>query len=275
MSAWVRGLGAGKTILLAAAVFLAILPTLIAINAVIQPPEVLAGPQSLIPDTFSLDSVINAFSDAKVLGWVRNSAIIAFGTSVVVLLIGIPAAFILARREFPGRRGFLITIVVTQTVAPAVLIVPLFRMLANLKVLDTHLSVIVVSAAFVLPFSIWLMTGFFGEALAKEVEEASELDGATSFRFLWNILIPNSLPGLTATGIWAFMYGWNDYIFSLTFLSDPELWPLAIGTASSVGLWGVDWGALMAASLIGTIPIMTMFVLLRRPLESGLNLTTH
>ena len=275
MRVWLGTLGTGKFLLLALAVFLAIVPTLIAVNAVIQPPEALVGAQSLFPQEFSLVSVVNAFTDPKVLGWVRNSAIIAFGTAGLTLAIGIPAAFVLARREFPGRRGFLITILVTQTVAPAVLIVPLFRMMANLKVLDTQLSVIVVSTAFVLPFSIWLMTGFFGEALSREIEEASELDGATSFRFLWTILIPNSLPGLTATAIWAFMYGWNDYIFSLTFLTNPDLWPLAIGTASSVGLWGIDWGSLMAASLIGTIPILTMFVLLRRPLESGLNLTTH
>lgn len=275
MRVWLGTLGAGKFFLLAIAVFLAIVPTLIAVNAVIQPPEALVGAQSVFPKAFSLESVVNAFTDPKVLGWVRNSAIIALGTAGLTLAIGIPAAFVLARREFPGRRGFLITILVTQTVAPAVLIVPLFRMMANFKVLDTHLSVIVVSTAFVLPFSIWLMTGFFGEALSREIEEASELDGATSFRFLWTILIPNSLPGLTATAIWAFMYGWNDYIFSLTFLTNPDLWPLAIGTASSVGLWGIDWGALMAASLIGTIPILTMFVLLRRPLESGLNLTTH
>ena len=196
MSAWVRTLGAGKLVLLVGAVFLSIFPTIIALNAVIQPPEVLAGPQSFFPEVFSLESLRNAFSDARVLGWVRNSAIIAAETAIVVLLVGIPAAFILARREFPGRRAFLIAIVVTQTVAPAVLIVPLFRMLATWDVLDTHLSVSIVSAAFVLPFCIWLMTAFFREALSREVEEASELDGATSFRFLLpqkSAFVPNPL----------------------------------------------------------------------------------
>jgi N,N'-diacetylchitobiose transport system permease protein len=131
--------------------------------------------------------------------------------------------------------------------------------------------VILVGAAFVLPFSIWLLTGFFADALPKEVEEAASLDGAGGFTFLWRILVANAVPGIVATGIFAFMYGWNDYIFALTFLNDQAKWPIAIGASSSVGLFAVDWGKLMVASLVGTLPIMALFVAFRRPLESGLS----
>jgi len=268
-----RALGAVKLVLLAAAVVLSLLPTAIALNAVLKDDAELAGQQHWIPERLTLDNLARVLGDSTVWGWVGNSAIIAVGVTAVVLVLGVPAAYVLARREFPGRRAFLLLVVVTQTVAPAVLIIPLFRMLATAKALNTYGGVILVAAAFVLPFSIWLLTGFFAEALPREVEEAASLDGASGFVFMSRMLVPNSVPGIAATAIFAFMYGWNEYIFSLTFLSDQGMWPIAIGASSSVGMFSVDWSSLMVASLVGTIPVMALFIALRRPLESGLGHT--
>lgn len=270
----VRGpwpLGVLKYLLIAAAVILAVLPTLIALGAVFKSPDELAGEQTWIPQAFTLDNLTRVLGDDAIWTWLANSAIIASGVALVVLVCGIPAGYVLARREFAGKRAFLLTIIVTQTVAPAVLIIPLFKLLATVGALNNYWGVILVGAAFVLPFSIWLLTGFFGEALPREVEEAASLDGASGFSFLWRILIANAVPGIVATGIFAFMYGWNDYIFALTFLNDQAKWPIAIGASSSVGLFAVDWAKLMIASLVGTMPIMVLFVLFRRPLESGLS----
>lgn len=264
-------LGVLKFVLIGLAVILAILPTLIALGAIFKGANELAGPQTWIPQLFTLENITRVLGDDAIWTWVRNSAIIAGGVALVVLVFGIPAGYVLARREFFGKRTFLLLIIVTQTVAPAVLIIPLFRLLASTGALNNFWGVIFVAAAFVLPFSIWLLTGFFAEALPREVEEAASLDGASGFTFLVRILVANAVPGIVATGIFAFMYGWNDYIFALTFLNDQAKWPIAVGASSSVGLFAVDWGKLMLASLVGTVPIMVLFVLFRRPLENGLS----
>lgn len=264
-------LSAVRFALIAVAVVLSVLPTMIALSAIFKNPKELAGEQTWLPQAFTLDNLIRVLGDNAIWTWLANSAIIAGGVAFVVLIFAIPAGYVLARREFAGKRTFLLMIIVTQTVAPAVLIIPLFRLLATAGALNSYAGVIFVAAAFVMPFSIWLLTGFFSEALPREVEEAASLDGASGFSFLWRILVANAVPGIVATGIFAFMYGWNDYIFALTFLNDQAKWPIAIGASSSVGLFAVDWPKLMIASLVGTIPIMVLFVLFRRPLESGLS----
>lgn len=270
MSAWWRALGAVKAVLLAIAVALSILPTLIALSVVFKSDAEIAGPQRWLPDVFTFENALRVLASPKVWQWIGNSAILGLGVAAVVLLLAVPAGYVLGRREFFGRRGFLLAVIVTQTVAPAMLIIPLFRLLASLRGLDTYLGVILISAAFVLPFSIWILTGFFSESLPREVEEAASLDGAGSMTFLLRMLVPNSVPGIAATGVFAFMYGWNEYIFALTFLSDQTKWPIAIGVSSSIGMFSVDWAPLMATAILGTLPIMILFLALRKPLESGL-----
>lgn len=265
-----RALGAIKYPLLVIAVAISILPTVIALSVIFKSNAEIAGPQTWLPEVFTLDNVIRVLGTPTVWQWIGNSAILGLGVAVLVLLLAVPAGYVLGRRDFAGRRGFLLAIVVTQTVAPAMLVIPLFRLLATLGGLNTYIGVIAISAAFVLPFSIWILTGFFSESLGREVEEAASLDGANGFVFLTRMLVPNSLPGIAATGVFAFMYGWNEYIFSLTFLSDQAMWPIAIGASSSIGMFSVDWAPLMATSILGTIPIMVMFLVLRKPLESGL-----
>ena len=104
-----------------------------------------------------------------------------------------------------------------------------------------------------------------------EIEEAAALDGAAGFRFLLRFVIPISLPGITATGVWAFIYGWNEFMFSLTFLSGASnKWPITIGVSSSVGQYAVSWQPLMVTSIIGSVPILVLFLMFRRQLEAGL-----
>lgn len=264
-----------RWILLAVTVILACLPTLAAISGLLQPADRLPKRQSWIPTTFDASGAIRVLESASLWAWLRNSLIIAVGVMLLSLALAIPAAFAFARRDFTGRRSLLIGVIATQTVAPAVLIIPIFSALARLGLLDSYLGVIVVGTAFILPFSIWLLAGFMA-SFSREIEEASYLDGASIAHFVRTILLPNIVPGLAATAVWSFMYGWNEYIFALTFLvSDQDKWPLAVGAASSVGMFSIDWQLLMAVSVVGTAPVLMLFILLRRPLEAGLEKTAH
>jgi ABC-type glycerol-3-phosphate transport system permease component len=122
-----------------------------------------------------------------------------------------------------------------------------------------------------LPFGIWLLVAFFRQ-LPDEVEEAAALDGCVGVRFVVRFVLPMFAPGITATGVWAFIYGWNEYMFSLTFLSGAsDKWPITIGVSSSQGLYSISWQALMISSIFGAVPVLVVFLIFRRQLEAGLS----
>lgn len=263
-----------KYVVLAATAIICLFPLLVAIDTAVKSDDDIAGVQSWVPKSFSLNAVTKALSGHLLWHWLRNSLIIALGVGTLTLLLGVPAAYALARRRFRGARPFLDVILITQTVAPAVLIVPLFRIVSQLGLLDSYTSVILVSTAFVLPFGIWLLVAFFRQ-LPDEIEEAAALDGCVGLRFVLRFILPICAPGITATGVWAFIYGWNEYMFSLTFLSGAsDKWPITIGVSSSQGLYSVSWQALMVTSIFGAVPVLIVFVIFRRQLESGLSSAT-
>lgn len=179
----------------------------------------------------------------------------------------------IARRQFRGNIFFLETILVTQTIAPVVLIVPLFELLHRLHLIGTFQGVIIVASAFVVPFSIWLLVAFFRQ-VSIELEEAAAIDGTYGFNFLTRFIVPVSLPGIVATALWAFMYGWNEFMFSVTFLSGvSSRWPITIGVFTNSGQFFVQWQPLMVDAFVGTIPVLVIFVALRHRLELGLGST--
>lgn len=250
--------------------FASIFPLLVALDTIVKPDSDIAGSQRWVPSSFTWKYLRETIAGAQVWHWMASSLLIACGVTVCTLALAIPAAYVLARRQFRGGRTYLDLVLVTQTVAPAVLIVPLFRLFGRIGLLNSYTGVIVVSTAFVLPFAIWLLVAFFRQ-VPNEIEESAALDGAAGMRFLLRFMIPISMPGITATGVWAFIYGWNEFMFSLTFLSgDSNKWPITIGISSSVGQYSVSWQPLMVTSIIGTIPVLGVFLVFRRQLESGL-----
>lgn len=264
----------GRMLLIGAMILtvgVSLFPLLIMLDTVIKPDSELAGAQRWRPHEPTIFNVSHTLSNPQLWQWLRNSATIAIGVTALTLALAIPAAFVLARREFTGRAAFLDTVLVTQMVSPAVLIVPLFSLFRQLSLVGTYTSVIVAASAFVLPFSIWLLVGFFRRVPA-EMEEAAALDGAAGWRFLGQFLIPTSLPGIVATAVYAFMYGWNDFVFSLTFLSgNDSKWPITVGVFTNAGQWNIRWQALMMTALVGTLPVLVLFAALRRQLEDGLS----
>jgi multiple sugar transport system permease protein len=252
------------------AAIISVFPMLIMIDTAIKPSSEIAGNQHWTPNSPTLSFVISTLSNPMLWRWLRNSAIIAGGVTAVCLALAIPASFVLARRVFKGHRLFLDGILVTQTMAPAVLIVPLFSLMRRLHLLNSYTGVIIVSAAFVLPFSVWLLMAFFRQ-ISNEIEEAAALDNTTGLRFLIRFVIPMSKPGIAATAVWAFMYGWNEFMFSLTFLIGASWkWPITVGVFDAEGEFTVQWQPLMIIALVGTIPVLLLFIALRKRFETML-----
>jgi len=262
-----------RFVVLALACLVSTVPLIIMVVTALKPNGELTGSQHWLPVAPTGRFFVDVLESGQTWRWLRNSAIIGGGVMVVSLLLAVPASYVLARRTFAGGRAFLNIVLVTQTMAPAVLVIPLFTLFRRLHLLNTYTGVILVSAAFVLPFSIWLLTAFFRQ-VSVEIEEAAALDRTTGLRFLVRFVVPMCLPGVVATGVWEFMYGWNEFMFSLTFLSGASnKWPVTIGVFTSEGMYSVAWQPLMVTAFAGVLPVIVLFLALRRWFELGLSRT--
>ncbi|MFD9733626.1 carbohydrate ABC transporter permease [Umezawaea sp. NPDC059074] len=230
-------------------------------------------PWTLAP---TLDNFTRALTVQSFGRYFLNSLVVALVVVVLSLLMSFLAATALTRFRFRGRTTMLIMLLVVQMVPVEALTVPLFFMMRSVG--DTlpafglnHLgSLVLVHLAFSMPFAIWMLRGFVA-AVPVELEEAATLDGASRFRFLWQVLFPLVAPGLVATSVLAFIHAWNDFLFAKTFIiSAAENQTLPLALQAFIKPDQNDWGAIMAGSTLMTIPVLVFFVLVQRRLVSGL-----
>jgi multiple sugar transport system permease protein len=247
---------------------LSVFPYLIMVSTALKP-NAEQLPAEWLPTTVDWGGIARSLSDPAIWIYFKNSFYIAVGTTVIVMLAGVPAGYVLARHEFRGRKAFLDLILITQMFSPVVLLIPLFRLYRELDLLGTLEGVILAGSAFVLPFSIWLLVGFF-KAIPVEIEEAARIDGCGRFEILLRMILPLSVPGLVATAMYAFIIGWNEFIFAVTFLpGTPEYAPISVGVFSSIGKWDIDWQRLMFMAILGTAPVLVIFAAIQRQLDRG------
>jgi multiple sugar transport system permease protein len=264
-----RWLSIGLWIGIALFTLFSVFPYLVMISTMVKSNAEMAQSTHWIPAGIDLTAITSALQSEATWTYLKNSFIIAIGETAIVMLAGIPAAYTLARHDFRGRKIFLDLILVTQMFSPVVLLIPLFRLYNELGLLGTLQGVILAGSAFTLPFSIWLMTGFF-RAIPVEIEEAARVDGYGRFSILMRIILPLSIPGLVATALYAFIIGWNEFIFAVTFLpGTPENQPITVGVFMNIGKWDIDWQRLMFMALLGTAPVLVLFAAIQKQLDRG------
>jgi multiple sugar transport system permease protein len=217
----------------------------------------------------AIENFVKVFEVAPLATFFLNSIVIATGATLLNLAVSIPAAFALSRLRFPGQTTILLLILVTQMFARIVLLLAAFRLFHQLDLLDSYTGLIAIDAAVTVGFSVWFLAGYFS-TIPREMQEAAALDGCGPLRTLWFLMIPLARPGITAAAVFAFIAAWNEFLFALTFISDPDKRPLSVGIYSFIGRYQVDWNYLMAASLLATIPVLVMFLAVQRNLISGL-----
>jgi multiple sugar transport system permease protein len=248
---------------------LSVFPYLVMISTALKSPGELTQSAHWIPDVIDLNGVLDTLADEAIWTYFRNSFVIAIGTTLLVMLAAIPAAYVLARLEFRGRKLFLDLILITQMFSPVVLLIPLFRLYKEAGLLGRTEGVILAGAAFTLPFSIWLLTGFF-RAVPVEIEEAARIDGTSRLGVLMRMILPLSVPGIVATAVYAFIIGWNEFIFAVTFLvASPDSQPISVGVFASIGKWDINWQRLMFLALLGTVPVLVVFAAIQKQLDRG------
>jgi N,N'-diacetylchitobiose transport system permease protein len=202
--------------------------------------------------------------------FLRNSAIVALATVLVSSLLALLASVAVARFRFTFRTQVLLMVLIVQMVPLEALVIPLFVQVRDLRLLETLLGLVVVYVALALPFGIWMLRGFVA-AVPVELEEAAYLDGATWGRMFRSVLFPLVAPGLVATSVFSFITAWNEFLFAMTLLGGAtESYTVAIGLRSFFGQHSNQWGAIMAASTVITVPVMVFFILVQRRLAAGL-----
>jgi len=203
--------------------------------------------------------------------FLRNSLLVTVISVLASSLIAMLASIALARFRFRFRTTYLIFLLIIQMLPQQALVIALFIDFRALNLLDSLPGLILLYTAFALPISIWMLRNFVA-AVPREMEEAAAIDGAGPARIFWRILFPLVAPGLVATSVFAFIFAWNEYVFALTFLSPntPGKFTLPIYITYFMGQHSSDWGAIMAAATLYTIPPILFFLLVQRRMARGL-----
>ncbi len=234
-----------------------------------SPNEIYHIPPYWFPKDPTFKNFFKVWDTIPLATYFKSSLIIALGTVVLNTLISVPAGYAVARLHFPGKKFILYAFLVTQMFSPVVVVISLFKIVIKIHFIDTYLSVIIADAVFTTPFVIWMLNGYFS-GIPKGIEDAARIDGCTRVGALWRVILPIAAPGLVTTIIYTFIYGWNDFIFSLTFLQTGSKYPLTIGLYQFVGRFAVNWGQLLAAAFLAILPVLILFFLVEKQLVSGL-----
>ena len=226
-------------------------------------------PPVWLPEKPLWQNYIDVWTIVPLATYVKNSFIIAGGATLLNALVAIPAGYALARFNFPGRQTYLHFVVATQMFSPVVLLLATFRMMFSFGLLNTYWSVILINATVTLPFTVWMLTAYFS-TVPKEIEEAALLDNTGRWRMLFDHFIPIAMPGIVTALTFAFVIAWNEFLFAVTFITDPALRPLTTGVYTFIGRTETQWNYLMAASLISVVPVFIGFLMVQRRLVAGL-----
>ena len=197
-----------------------------------------------------------------------NSLIVASGMTVICLIVAAMAAYALTRFDFPLKRVLMMLVLMTQMFPLVVLVIPLFVVMRNADLLGTYVGLIISYLAFSVPVAIWVMHGFL-VGIPAELEHAARTDGATRLGAMWRVMLPLAAPGLATCAVLSFLEGWKEFMLALTFMNEESRKTLPVTLQSFVGRGDTDWGAIMAASVIYTLPVVVVFILLRKHLMRG------
>jgi multiple sugar transport system permease protein len=197
------------------------------------------------------------------LTYLLNSVWVSSATTVLGVIVAVPAAYAFSRFRFPGREMLFYSVLLRNMFPGVVLLIPLFVMMRDLRLVNTEWSLILTYLTFGLPLSIWLLKGFY-DNIPPELEQAARIDGASRFQAFLRVALPLSSPGIIATAIYTFVQAWNEYIYALTFLNSRDKLTLPVGLQRFFTEYATDWPGLMAAAFIMSVPVVVLFLVLQR-----------
>ena len=230
--------------------------------------DILAYPPKLVfsPTLAAYRDVF--FGSSSILPNLWSSFVISVGTTIVTIVLAVPAAYALARVRMPGKRLAGFYVLATQMLPPVGIIIPYFLVLRNIGWIDTYQGMILIYLSFSLPFAIWLMVSYF-EEIPLEMEEAAYLDGASRMRALWRIIIPQVQGGIAVTVVFVFLNAWNEFLFAVV-LGGNRVRPVTVAMFNFISVEQTQWARLAAAAMVAMAPVILLGLLAQRHIVKGL-----
>lgn len=231
--------------------------------------DIMKRPLQYVPLNPTTDNFVMAWNNVGFPVFLKNSLIVGVCTVFIVLICSTLSGYALARYEFKGKRSFMIMLLCTQFIPRAMMIIPLFVIFKNLGLISHPLSLVITYTAIEIPFTTILMSGFI-KNVPKELEEAAMIDGCTKLQSLRFIVFPLLLPGIVATGVFTFIYTWNEFLLALMLTNQQDKFTLPVGLSMMMGEFNVNYGALAAGSVIALIPAVILFAYAQKHLVNGM-----
>jgi len=233
--------------------------------------ELYAAPITYIPTHPTFQNYVEAWTSrlTPFSRFFANSLWVSSVTMVATIVISTLAGYALARFRFVGKNTLMLVFLATQMFPAVLLIAPLLSQWYALGLIDTYQALIYSNFSFTVPFTVWMLVGYF-ESIPRELEESAMIDGSSRFGALLRIVVPLSAPGIAATAIFAFVSSWSELLFATTFTSQTQMRTLSAGLLYMAGQYEVQWGQLSAGVMISTVPVAVLFIFLQRHLIRGL-----
>ena len=236
--------------------------------------EIMAKPPVWIPQSLSFDAYVAMFSGVgqggiPVLDYFRNSIIISVTSTVIALAIGMAGGYAFARYQFRGKTAIFLGFMLTRTVPGIALSLPLFFVYAKLGIIDTHFGLIIAYVALNVPFTVWLIDGFFRQ-VPRDLAEAAQIDGCTRWQAFWQVEFPLARSGIASAGIFAFLISWNEFALASQLTRSTNSKTLPVGLLDYTSEFTIDWRGMCALAVVMIIPALTLTFIVQKHLVSGL-----
>jgi multiple sugar transport system permease protein len=230
---------------------------------------VFTWPPPVLPSGVDWSVAVGALQGTNIVSWLRNSIIVSTCATIIGVASALPGAYAIARFRSRLVRASAVLILVTQTLPPLLLFVPLLVTFRTLGLVDTLQGLILADAAWILPMAAWMLKAAF-DSVPGELDEAAAIDGCNRLQTLRHIIAPIALPGVAAVTVYAFIACWDDFLFASTLLTNSALWPASVGLYTLQGEYIVPIQQIMAAAALFTLPPVLLFLLIQRAFVSGL-----
>jgi len=224
--------------------------------------------RQFLPTVVTLENYIRLFQKTTFLSNLGHSLLVSSGTMLLGLSVSITAAYAFSRFRFAGRRTLMLQFLLVNMFPIVLLIIPLFIIMKNLGLLDTHLGLILAHSTFSIPFATWMMISYF-DAIPRSLDEAAMVDGCTPVGAMFRVVIPLTVPGIIATGIYIFITSWNEYLYA-SILAGQKVRTLTVAIQKLVGEYEIAWGLLTAGGVVGALPVTLLFMLIQKRLVAGM-----
>ncbi|GGY85866.1 sugar ABC transporter permease [Streptomyces nitrosporeus] len=218
----------------------------------------------------TFENYTNLIKDTEFLTWFGNSVVIAGLTTVLGVFVSATTGYAVSRYRFPGKRGLMWTLLITQMFPVAVLIVPIYNIMSTMGLINQPAGLVITYLTISVPFCAWMMKGFF-DTIPREIDESGMVDGLTPFGTFWRLILPLAKPGIAVTAFYSFITAWGEVAYASAFMVGDENLTLAGGLQKFVNQYGAQWGPMTAASVLIAIPAALVFLFAQKHLVTGMS----